>query len=135
MGRHAGTHTENEIRALNSVQNTAAKFAHHSGGSNWESLARHRKIAHLCVLYKAHTGERAWKEIGDRLRVPSYLSRVDHKWKIRARRQETDVGKYCFVHRTTADWNQLPEEVIKDSHSKLQIFRKRIMKILTSEWK
>ena len=67
--------------------------------------------------------------------MPSYLSRVDHKWKIRARRQGTDAGKYSFVNRTTADWNQLPEEVIKDSHGKSHIFRKRIRKVLISEGK
>jgi hypothetical protein len=32
----------------------------------------------ICALFKAYTGERAWKAIGDRLRRPSYLSRVDH---------------------------------------------------------
>ena len=74
-------------RALYRVQNKAAKFVHYSGGCNWESLAWHRKIACLCALYKVYTGERVWKEIGDRLRAPSYLRRVDHKWKIRARRQ------------------------------------------------
>ena len=48
------------------------------------------------------------------LQAPSYLSRVGHKWKIRARRQRTDVGKCCFVNRTVADWNRLPGEAIRD---------------------
>jgi len=61
------------------------KFAHYAGDSDWESLAQHRKIARMCALYKAHTGERAWKAIGDRLQAPSYLSRVENYWKIRAR--------------------------------------------------
>ena len=98
-------------------------------------MARRRKIARVCAFYKAYTSERAWKEIGDRLQATSYLIRVDHKWKIRARRQRTDVGKYCFVNRTIADWNQLPEEVIRDSHGKPHIFRKRIRRVLTSEGK
>ena len=55
---------ECQISALDCVQNKAAKFAHHSGGSDWESLAQRRKIACMCALYKAHTGERAWKAIG-----------------------------------------------------------------------
>jgi len=42
-----------QISALDRVQNKAAKFAHHSGGSEWESVAQHRKIARMCVLYKA----------------------------------------------------------------------------------
>jgi hypothetical protein len=29
----------------------------------------------MCGLYKAYTGNRAWMAIGDRLQVPSYLSR------------------------------------------------------------
>ena len=34
-----------QISSLDRVQNKAAKFAHHSGGSDWESLAQRRKIA------------------------------------------------------------------------------------------
>ena len=40
-----------QISALDRVQNKAAKFAHHSGGSDWESLAQRRKIACMCALY------------------------------------------------------------------------------------
>ena len=49
-------------------------------------------------------GERA---IGDRLLKPCYLSREDDNWKIRTRKQITDVGKYSFVNRTIKSWNQL----------------------------
>ena len=56
---------ECKISTLDRVKNKAAKFAYHSGGSDWESsLAKPRKIARICALYKAYTGERAWKEIG-----------------------------------------------------------------------
>ena len=79
---------ECQISALEHVQNRAAKFAHHSGDSEWESLAQCRKIARKCVLYKAYTGKRTWRAI-DRLQVPSYLCRVNHYWKIRARKQKT----------------------------------------------
>ena len=87
---------ECQINALYRVQNKAAKFAHHSVGSGWESLAQGRKIARMCALYKAYIGERAWKAIGDMLQAPSYLSRVDHYWKIRARKQRTHIAKYSF---------------------------------------
>jgi hypothetical protein len=63
----------------------------------------------MCALFKAYKGERAWIEIGDRLQAPCYLSRVDHNWKIRARKQRTDVGKVSSVNRTINDWNQLSE--------------------------
>jgi hypothetical protein len=36
---------ECRISALDRVQNKAAKFVHHSGGSDWESLAQRRKRA------------------------------------------------------------------------------------------
>jgi len=94
---------ECQICALDRVQNEAAKFAHHSGGSNWEFLVQHRKIARMCALCKAYTGDRAWKAIGDRLQAPSYLSRVDHHWKIRARKQRTDIGKFSFLNRSITD--------------------------------
>jgi hypothetical protein len=74
------------------------------------------------ALYKAYNSKRAWKDIGDRLQVPHYLSRGDHYWKIRARKQRTDVGKFSFVNRTIADWNQLPEGVIGFSPAKIHIF-------------
>ena len=53
----------------------------------WENLAQHRTIARLCALFKAYTGERSGKAICDRLRRPYYLSRVDHVWKIRDKKQ------------------------------------------------
>jgi len=124
-----------QISALGRVQNKAAKFVHHLRGSDWESVAQHRKIAHMCALYKAYTGQRAWKAIGDRLQVPSYLSRVDHYWKIRARKQRTDIGKCSFVNRSIANRNKLPEGAIGISHGKTHNFKTRVRKVKTSEGK
>ena len=89
----------------------------------------------MCALCKAYTGERAWKAIGDRLQAPSYLSRVNHYWKIRARKQTTDIGKYSFVNRTITDWDKLPEGVIGTSNSKTHIFKTRVRKVKTSAGK
>jgi hypothetical protein len=69
---------------------------------------------------------------GDRLQALSYLSRVDHNWKIRARKQRTDVGKFCFVNRTITDWNQLSEGEIGALTSNMHSFRKRVRKVITS---
>jgi hypothetical protein len=52
-----------QINALDRVQNTVAKFAHHRNDSNWETLTQRREIARICALFKAYTGERAWKAI------------------------------------------------------------------------
>jgi hypothetical protein len=89
----------------------------------------------MCALYKAYTGDRAWKAIGVRLHAPSYLSRVDHCWKIRTRKQRTDIGKYSFVKRSFSDWNKLPEVAIGTSHGKTHIFETRVRKVKTGEGK
>ena len=68
--------------------------------SDWETLAERRTIARLCALFKAYSGEGAWKAIRDRLRRAYCLSRVDHVRKIRDRKQRMDIGKYTFVNRT-----------------------------------
>jgi hypothetical protein len=82
-----------------------------------------------CALYKAYNIERAWKGIEGRLQAPCYLSRVDHCWKIRARMIRTDVGKFVFVNRTIAEWNQLSEGAIGTSPVKTHTFRKRVRKV------
>jgi len=102
---------EGQISALERVQKKAAKFAHHTISLKWETLALHRKLSRICALFKAYFGEQVWKAIGDGLQWPHYLSRVDHEWKIRSRRQRTDIGKYSFVNRTIQHWNQLLAEV------------------------
>jgi hypothetical protein len=89
----------------------------------------------MCALYKKYTGERAWKAIEDMLQAPSYLSSVNHYWKIRARKQRTDIGKYSFVNRSTTDWNHLPEGAVGTSHGKKHIFKTRVRKVKTSERK
>ena len=73
--------------------------------------------------------------MGDRLQAPSYLSRVDHYWKIRARKQRTDIGKYSFVNRSITDWNRVPEGAKGTSHGKTHIFKTRVRKEKTSEGK
>jgi hypothetical protein len=88
----------------------------------------------MSALYKGYTGDRTWKAIGVRLQAPSYLSRVDHCWKIRARKQRTDTGKYSFVNRSITDWNKLPEVAMGTFQGKTHIFKTRVRKVKTSEW-
>jgi hypothetical protein len=61
------------------------------------------------------------------LQAPRYLRRVDHHWKIRARKQRTDIG-----NRSITDWNQLPEGAIRTSHGKTHIFKTRVRKVQNS---
>ena len=119
-------HREGQIYALEWVQKKAAKFAYHVSESNWETLLQRRKISRICALFKAYSGERAWKVIGDRLQRPNYLNRIDHDWKIRNRRQRTDIGKYSFVNRTIRLWNRLPADILGTLHCKPNAFRKRV---------
>jgi len=119
---------EGQIIALDRVQKKAAKFAHHTNRSSWETLALRRKLSRICALFKAYSGERAWKVIGDKLQWPHYPSRIDHERKIRSRRQMTDIGKYSFVNRTIQDWNQLPAEVLGTFPCKLKTLKKRARK-------
>jgi hypothetical protein len=59
---------ECQIRALDWIQNEAAKSAHHSRGSDWEYLAQHRKIARMCGSTKSipARGRGGQKRIGYR---------------------------------------------------------------------
>jgi hypothetical protein len=121
---------ECHINALDRVQKkklpNLLKAREAQAGNLWSSVGR----LHGYALYKAYNGERAWKNIAYKLQVPHYLSRNDHYWKIRARKQRKDVGKFSFVNtsRTTADWNQLPEEVFGLPPAKAHTFSKRVRK-------
>jgi len=126
-----------QINALNWVQKTAAEFTNHTKDSEWETSAQCRTIACLRALFKAYSGERAWKALRDRLRRPYYLSRVDHAQKIRDRKQRTDIGKYSFVNRTIKHWNQLPAEALGTFPCKTKFFRNKVRKAITNgvKWK
>jgi hypothetical protein len=108
------------------VQKKTTKFAYHMSESNWETLLLRRNISRVCALFKAYSGEQAWKVIGDRLQRPNYLSRIDHDWKIRNTRQRTDIGKYSFVNKTIRPWNRLPAEILGTLPCKPSAFRKRV---------
>jgi len=69
---------EGQINALDRVQTKAAQLTYHTKDSDWETLAHCWMIAHLCALFKAYSGEQAWKAMCNWLRRPYYLSGVDH---------------------------------------------------------
>jgi hypothetical protein len=119
------------INALERVQNTAAKIAQHKNDSTWETLTECRQVARVCALFKAYMGERAWKDIRDRLEKPCYLIRVDHDRKIRSRKQKTDIGKYSFVNRTTQLWNKLPADSLETASRSLNNFKKRVRNVIS----
>ena len=61
---------EGQIHLLDCVQKKVDKFENHMSESVWETLAQHVKIACICTLFKAYTGEWAWQFIGDSLKGP-----------------------------------------------------------------
>jgi len=81
---------EAQIHALGRVLKKAARFAHQTNEPNWDTQSQRRKVRRICVLFKAYSGERTWKAIGDRSQRPNYLSRVDHGRKIQ--KQEAKDG-------------------------------------------
>jgi len=85
---------------------------------------------HICTLFKAYPGERAWKAIWDRLPGLCYPRRDDHDWKIRARKQRTLTRKYSFVDRIINLWNQLPAEALAPLPCRYHIFKKRVKKVI-----
>jgi hypothetical protein len=86
----------------------------------------------MCALFKSYKGGKAGKQIRERFQAPSYLSRVDHNWKITVRKQRTDVGKFSFVNRTITDRNQLSEGEIGALTGNTHSFRNRVRNVITS---
>jgi hypothetical protein len=107
--------------------------SNHTNESGWETFSQRRLIALLWALYKAYTRSPAWKAIGNSLLKPCYLSKEEHSWKVRSRKQRTDVGKYSFVNRTMKDWNSLRASILAYFRCKLNSFRKRVREAVTSK--
>jgi hypothetical protein len=121
---------EGQINALDHVQNKVTTSANDTKDSGWETFALRWKVARICAQFKAHTGERARKYREKRLKGSCYLSRDDHDRKIIARKQRTDIGKYCCVYRTIKLWNKLPAKALATFHCQLHVFRKRVRKVI-----
>ena len=127
------SYRERQVSSLNQVQKRVFKFANNINELGWETSAQQRLIAQIYILFKAYTMRWAWKAIRNRLLKPSYLSRDNRNWKIRTRKQRTDVGKYSFINRTIKSWNQLPAGLLASFPCKLNTLRKRVKNIVTSK--
>ena len=53
---------------------------------------------------------------GNYLQKPNFISRKDHKHKIKRIFCKKDYSKFSFFPRTIVDWNQLDHEVFSSDH-------------------
>ncbi|KAJ4441739.1 hypothetical protein ANN_11597 [Periplaneta americana] len=95
-----------QINSLERIQYRAAKFVkgkREDGNDTikelkWETLENRRRKTRITSLYRAHLGQKAWVDITARLEKPTYYGRNDHDFKIKCRKQKTDVGaSVCHV--------------------------------------
>ncbi|KAJ4449398.1 hypothetical protein ANN_00797 [Periplaneta americana] len=88
-----------QINSLERIQYRAAKFVkgkREDGNDTikelrWETLENRRRKTRITSLYRAHLGQKAWLDITPRLEKPMYYGRNDHDFKIKCRKQKTDV--------------------------------------------
>ncbi|KAJ4432112.1 hypothetical protein ANN_20727 [Periplaneta americana] len=57
----------------------------------WETLENRRRKTRITSLYREHLGQKAWVDITARLEKPTYYGGNDHDFKIKCRKQKTDV--------------------------------------------
>ncbi len=117
MARYVGNpYRLGQIKSLEKVQKHAAKFVRRRF-KFWiyivGTLEKRREKSRLCALFKAIGVIGRWGEVGARLSKPTYFARNDHGFKIRQRKQRTDVGKFSFINRTIQNWNKLPAAVLE----------------------
>ncbi|KAJ4431971.1 hypothetical protein ANN_20580 [Periplaneta americana] len=88
-----------QINSLERIQYRAAKFVkgkREDGNDKikelkWETLENRCRKTRITSLYRAHLGQKAWVDITARLEKPTYYGRNDHDFKIKCRKQKTDV--------------------------------------------
>ena len=117
-------HTQVNIKRLDMVQRRASRYVcnrwHNTSSVSdmlnelgWESLARRREKARLCMFYKVVHGlvEIPWHEC-QTLVLSSQRTRGSHPWKYTPILPHADVYKYSFLPRTIIAWNALPPNVV-----------------------
>jgi hypothetical protein len=90
---------------------------------HWPTLEKRRKVAKLCTIYKALTGEIAWENIGTRLEGAQRLGRLDHRLKLMTKNCRTNAGKFSLVADGIQQWNSLPERAVHPLPRDVQAFR------------
>ena len=71
----------------------------------WKSLESRRKKARLKCIFKAYTGDPAWRDLTKRLKVPSYLTRKDHNYKIKPLNScQIDKNFHSYIGDRGLEW-------------------------------
>ncbi|KAJ4440720.1 hypothetical protein ANN_08868 [Periplaneta americana] len=78
--------------ALNIVDKVSQTFKDTIKELKWETLENRRRKTRITSLYRAHLDQKAWVDITARLEKPTYYGRNDHDFKIKCRKQKTDVA-------------------------------------------
>jgi hypothetical protein len=118
---------EGQVNALHKVQKKAAKFGHHRKESNWDTLTERRKIARLCGLLKAYTGEWSWKAVGEQ--TPCYLRRGGHGKKEQKAEERSWETLICKYDHTALE--PITCRCFRGSLLQTEQFRKRIRKVIS----
>ena len=119
-------HTQVNVRRLDSVQRRAPRYMYvwnrwHNTSSvsemlnelSWESLARRRERARLCMMYKVVHGlvDIPWLQNKELIPNPQ-CTRGSHSWKFAPILPHSDTFKFSFIPRTIIAWNALPPVVV-----------------------
>ncbi|KAJ4439387.1 hypothetical protein ANN_07509 [Periplaneta americana] len=86
----------------------------------WETLENRRRKTRITSLYRAHLSQKAWVDITARLEKPTYYGRNDHDFKIKCRKQKTDVDSNIDI-KTSSNAALIcnEEEEIDDTEKKM----------------
>jgi hypothetical protein len=119
-------HLKSDINKIEMVQRRAARYLTNRQRNTssvgdmlqhleWRSLEDRRKDARLVMMYKI-SHDKAAVSKSDRLSPPLRHSRNMHSRSYQVLLCRTQQRKASFFHRTTVDWNRLPQTaVLSDS--------------------
>jgi hypothetical protein len=93
----------------------------------WEALSDRRLVSRLCALFKAYSGNRAWKAIDHTTWVERTITGKSGQGN-----KEQILVKFSFVNRTIISWNQLSADLLASFPFKLNKFKKRVKKLIAA---
>ena len=106
MKRRAARHVCNRWHNTSSVSEMLNELS-------WESLARRRERARLCMNYKVVHDLVDIPWLQNKVLIPTpQCTRGSHSWKFAPILRHSDTFKFSFIPRTIIAWNVLPPVVV-----------------------